>query len=44
VREVVNLREQETLARQAVGRAPVRRQVTSIRAPPRRRGASGATR
>jgi translation initiation factor IF-2 len=28
VREVVNLREQETLARQAVGRAPVRRQVT----------------
>src|SRR5215813_3668597 len=27
VREVVNLREQETLARQAVGRAPVRRQV-----------------
>ena len=28
MREVVNLREQETLARQAVGRAPVRRQVT----------------
>src|SRR5262245_4416080 len=28
VREVVNLREQETLARQAVGRAPIRRQVT----------------
>src|SRR5262245_66613638 len=28
VREVVNLREQETLARPAVGRAPVRRQVT----------------
>ena len=28
VREVVNLREQERLARQATGRAPVRRQVT----------------
>jgi len=41
VREVVNLREQERLARQAIGRAPLRRQVTleprSLLSPRRRR-------
>lgn len=41
VREVVNLREQERLARQATGRAPIRRQVTidprSTGAPRRKR-------
>jgi translation initiation factor IF-2 len=41
VREVVNLREQERLARQATGRAPLRRQVTleprSMPSPRRRR-------
>jgi translation initiation factor IF-2 len=41
VREVVNLREQERLARQATGRAPLRRQVTleprSLTSPRRKR-------
>jgi len=41
VREVVNLREQERLARQATGRGPVRRQVTidprAVASPRRRR-------
>ncbi len=41
VREVVNLREQERLARQATGRAPLRRQVSleprSVTSPRRRR-------
>ncbi|MEE9608223.1 MAG: translation initiation factor IF-2 [Myxococcota bacterium] len=41
VREVVNLREQERLARQAMGRSPLRRQVTldprSVSSPRRRR-------
>jgi translation initiation factor IF-2 len=41
VREVVNLREQERLARQAVGRSPLRRHITvdprSVQSPRRRR-------
>jgi translation initiation factor IF-2 len=46
VREVVNLREQERLARQATGRAPLRRQVTleprTLNSPRRRRRDSPA--